>query len=243
MNRTNISRRGAQVIEEMERRDVVVFSSRDVSRFLGLSRGNTHRILTSMEEKGLIVRVERGKYILKTTLDKLDILEVVSHLFSPSYIGFWSALHFHGMTDQIPRKVFVVTTKRKRGTTLMGQEIVYVTVKKEMFFGYEAYGRVIASDREKTIIDCLRQPENAGGMLQISEAITEELDVQRLVEYCLMTGSSAVASRLGFILDKKGLIEVVGELQDMITTYSKLDPLGEKTNLNGKWKIYVNRGI
>jgi len=243
MNGTSISRREAQVIEEMEKRDVVIFSPRDVSHFLDVSRGNTYRIITSMKEKGLIVRIERGKYILKTMFDELDVLEVISQLFSPSYIGFWSALHFHGMTDQVPRKVFVATTKRKRNMSLRGQEIVYVTIKKELFFGYEAYGRVIASDREKTIIDCLRQPENAGGVIQISEALNEDLDVQRLLEYCLMTGSSAVASRLGYILEKKGLIEGGSKLQDMITTYTKFDPIGENLNPNNKWKIYVNREI
>jgi len=243
MNGTSTSRREAQVIEEIEGRDIVIFTPRDVRHFLGISRENTYRIITRMEEKGLLVRLERGKYILKSELEELDILEVVSQLFSPSYIGFWSALHFHGMTDQVPMKVFVATTRRKRNLDLAGQEIVYVTIKREMFFGYESYGKVIASNREKTIIDCLRQPENAGGVVQIFEALTEDLDVSRLIEYCQMTDSSAVASRLGFILEKKGLIERGDELQDMISTYTKLDPLGENTNPNKKWKIYVNREI
>jgi predicted transcriptional regulator of viral defense system len=243
MNGTSISRREAQVINEMEKRDVVIFTPRDVKHFLGVSRGNAYRIINSMEEKGLVERIERGKYILKTRFDELDVLEVVSDLFSPSYLAFWSALHFHGMTDQVPRKIFVATTKRKRNLWLQGQETVYITIKRELFFGYESYGKVIASDREKTIIDCLRQPEYAGGVVQISEAVDESLDLQRLLEYSQRTGSSAVASRLGYILYHKGLIDDKDALKCMITTYTKLDPGGEKVNPDSRWKIYVNRGI
>lgn len=243
MNRTNISRREAQVIDEMENRDLVIFTSRDVMRFLDVSRRNAYRIVNRMEEKGLVQRVERGKFIIKDTMEKLDVLEIVSYLFSPSYIGFWSALHFHGMTDQVPRKVFVATTKRKRNLWLQGQEIVYVMIKRELFFGYEAYGRVIASDREKTIIDCLRHPEYAGGIAQVSNALSENLDIPRLIEYSQMMGSSAVASRLGYILEKKGLIDGYDALQDMITSYTKLDSGGEKVNPDRRWRIYANRGI
>jgi len=226
----------------MGTRDVVIFTPGDVRHFLNVSSRNAYRIITSMEGKGLIERIERGKYILKSMSEELDVLEIVSHLFSPSYVALWSALHFHGMTDQVPRKIFVATTKRKRNLLVQGQEIVYVTIKRELFFGYESYGGVIASDREKTIIDCLRLPEYAGGVDPISDAVDENLDLQRLLEYSQITGSSAVASRLGYILERKGLIDESDVLQRMITTYTKLDPIGEKVNPDSKWKIYVNRG-
>ncbi len=121
MNSMNISRREAQVVSEMKIRDAVVFTPRDVRRFLGISRDNAYRIIMSKKSKGLIERIERGKYILKDVLNELDILEIVSHLFSPSYIAFWSALHFHGMTDQVPRRTFVATTKRKRNLRLQAR--------------------------------------------------------------------------------------------------------------------------
>jgi len=240
MNGTNISRREAQVIYEMKTRDIVVFTPRDVRHFLGVSRDNAYRIINSMDRKGLIERIERGKYILKDVEEGLDVREIVSHLFSPVYIAFWSAMHFHGMTDQVPRKTFVATTKRKRNLWLQGQEIVFVTIKRELFFGYELYGKVIASDREKTIIDCLRQPEYAGGIDQTFDAVDENLDLQSLIEYAKIAKSSAVASRLGYMLDNKGLIDRSDALRQMITTYTKLDPFRGKFEPNSKWKVYVN---
>ncbi|MFP4197712.1 MAG: MarR family transcriptional regulator [Methanomassiliicoccales archaeon] len=236
-----VSRRESQVIDEIERRDMTVFSPTDVRRFLDLSPGNAYRILNNMEEKGLVKRIERGKYVLREKWEEMDLLEIVSELFTPSYIGFWSALHFHGMTDQVPRKVFVTTTKRKRSMELQGQEVYFVTVKRSMFFGYERYGRIVVSDREKTIVDCLRHPEYGGGIRQVAEAIDDSLDESTLVDYAERMGSPTVASRLGYLLDTEGMR--TSGLERLVGGYTKLDPDMDMSNPVSKWKIYANRGI
>lgn len=237
----SIAKREAQVISEIRSRDMVVFTHKDVDRFLGTSKENTYRIIGNMVEKGLVKRVERGKFILSDIWDELDIYEIVPEIFQPSYIAFWSALHYHNMTDQVPRTVFLVTTKRKKSLRFQGQKIKYVTVKKPLFFGYERHGKVVVSDMEKTVIDCLRHPEYSGGISQVREAISDELDTDRLMEYCKLTGSSAVASRLGYLLEEKGLKFEKDELKELIKSYSKLDPAQKGSVLNSEWKLYVKR--
>ena len=240
MEGTSISKRESQLITNIERRDMVVFTPTDIRRFLNLSGVNASRIIQNMNNKGLIKRVERGKYILTVTLNELDVYEIVSELFKPSYISFWSALHFHSMTDQVPRTVFLATTRRKRALRLQGQTIRYVTIKEQMFFGYERLGKVVVSDPEKTVIDCLRHPEYSGGIPQVYRALSKDLDLERLVEYCTRTGSSAIASRLGYILEKKKITFRKDDLKCMVTTYTKLDVECEPIDPDPKWKLYVN---
>lgn len=236
----SISKRGSQVISEIEDRDMIIFTPKDVRRFLGTSRDNTYRIIQNMEDKGLIRRIERGKYILESTLDRLDIYEIVPEIFQPSYIAYWSALHHHDMTEQVPRTVFLATTKRKKPLSLQGQKIRYVTIQERFFFGYERYEKVIVSDREKTLIDCLRNPRYAGGISHIFESIPLDLDTERLIRYCEMIDSSAVASRLGYMLERKG---IQLELKSIIDTYTKLDPEKEMSGLDERWKLYINRRL
>ncbi len=243
MNNPSISGRESQVISEIVDRDMVIFSPRDVRRFLDVSQDNVYRIIQNMERKGLVSRIERGKYILTEVMKKLDILEIVSDIFSPSYIAFWSALHYHKMTDQVPRKVFVATTKRKRPLKFQGQKVKYVTISEDLFFGYKRYGKIIVSDKEKTVIDCLRHPRYAGGVEHIYESIDRSLDLDRIYEYCEKIGSTTLASRLGYMLEKKGIINDGRPLREMITTYTKLDPEGGRENPDPRWKIYANRGI
>ncbi|MFB6215640.1 MAG: type IV toxin-antitoxin system AbiEi family antitoxin [Candidatus Aenigmatarchaeota archaeon] len=238
-----ISERESEVIEEIEKRDMVVFTPDHVKRFLETSKRNAYRILTGMNRKGLAHRLERGKYILEEKWKELDIYEIVTHLINASYLGFWSALHFHHMTEQVPSKVFLATTKRKRSMELQERTVKFVKIKREDFFGYSEYGRTVASTPEKTVIDCLRLPKYAGGIPQVYSALNEEIDVERLVDYASKLGSSSVASRLGYFLERKDMLIRSEELKSNITTYTKLDPSGERENLNKDWKLYVNRSI
>lgn len=240
MNGTAVSGREAEVIEAITSRDLIVFRPRDVRRFLGISARNTYRILDNMVEKGLARRLARGTYVLSETYDSRDSYEIVSHVEPASYVGFWSALHYHGMTEQVPRTIFVAVTKQKRSIDVQGQPVTFVRVKPESFFGYDRYGDVVASDPEKTVIDCLRLPEHAGGIRHVYEAISDEIDVRRLVEYAERLGSGAVAARAGYLLEREGLLDGGGRLLDLVSSYTELDPSGERTNPESRWKLYVN---
>ena len=240
MNSSPISRREAEVIDAITERDLVVFGPREVERFLGVSARNAYRILGRMAEKELIRRLARGRYVLAETYDTLDSYAIASHLEPASYIGFWSALHFHGMTEQVPRTVFVAVTKQKRSLRLQGQEVRFVRVTPETFFGYDRYGEAVVSDPEKTVLDCLRLPKYAGGIRQVEAAITADLDVDRAIRYAERLDSGAVAARLGYLLERKGLLDGGDRLRELVTSYTKLDPSGEQTNPVADWKLYDN---
>lgn len=240
MNSTSISRREAQVIDAIERRDLVVFGPREVERFLDVASRNAYRILDGMLEKGLVHRLNRGRYVLTSTYEELDSYTIASHLEPASYVGFWSALHFHDLTDQVPRTIYLAVTAQRRPLRIHGQEIRFVRVKPEAFFGYDRYGDAVVSDPEKTILDCLRLPDYAGGIRHVAEAITPELDVDRLVRYAFRLDSGAVAARLGYLLDRNGLLDGRDRLQSLVTSYTKLDPAGERTNPVAEWKLYAN---
>jgi predicted transcriptional regulator of viral defense system len=243
MNSTSISRRESEIINKIKEHELVVFTPKDVQRFLGISDRNTYQILQRMKQKNSIINVEQGKYMLKEQWNSLDIYDVASLLITPSYIGFWSALHIHHLTDQVPQKIFVVTTKRKRSQRLQHQKITFVTIKPHWFFGYERYDDLIVSDKEKTIIDCLHIPSYAGGISQIYHALSDELNIERLISYCQQTKSSTIASRLGFLLEKKQLLKDKSSLEEMITSYALIDPEKENKKLNSKWKLYTGGEI
>lgn len=243
MNGTAVSRREAEVIDAIGTRDIVVFEPRDVERFLDVSSRNAYRILGNMADKGLVHRLARGRYVLSETYDELDSYEIASHLEPASYIGFWSALHFHGLTEQVPQTVFVVVTKAKRSLHVQGQQVRFVQVDPETFFGYDRYGHAVVSDPAKTLIDCLRLPEYAGGIAHVFDAIPDTpdaIDIERVVRYAERLGSGAVAARIGYLLERKGLLTDRNRVRDLVTSYTKLDPGGNRTNPIAEWKLYAN---
>jgi predicted transcriptional regulator of viral defense system len=126
---------------------------------------------------------------------------------------------------------------------LQHQKITFVTIKPDWFFGYERYDDLIVSDKEKTIIDCLHIPSYAGGISQIYHALSDELNIERLISYCQQTKSSTIASRLGFLLEKKQLLIDKSSFEEMITSYALLNPEGDNKKLNSKWKLYTGGEI
>lgn len=231
-------------MEEVESRDMVFFTPQDVARFLELDRSAAYNLLSGMKDKGLVKTVESGKYLLSDTYKNRDVYELASNILDASYLGFFSALHFHGLTDQVPQEVQVATTKRKNNDIrIQGRKIEFVTVSKKHFFGYSSYGRVVASDPEKTVIDSLRLPGKSGDLSNVTEMDFDSLNAERLVGYAERTGSSAVASRLGVLLDEKGVGFDREKLQDTVSHYSMFDPSRPEEKPVEEWKIYLNRGI
>ncbi len=140
----------------------------------------------------------------------------------------------------MPRAIFVAVTSQRRALHIHGQEVRFVRVKPPAFFGYERYGETVASDPEKTVLDCLRLPDHAGGVRHVAASIPDDLDVDRAIQYARRLESGAVADRLGYLLERKGLIDRTERLRDLITSYTKLEPAGDRTNPVADWKLYVN---
>lgn len=246
VNSTPITKREAEVIDAVSSRDLVVFEPGDVERFLDVSARNAYRILHGMTDKDLATRLSRGKYVLTETYDRLDSYAIASHVEPASYVGFFSALHFHGLTEQVPRTIFVASTTQRRSLRVQGQEVNFVRIKPAVFFGYERYGDAVVSDPEKTILDCLRHPSYGGGIRHVYDSIPDDVDIDRLVRYAERLDSGAVAARVGYLLDRKNVFEQADRLderdrlRDLLRSYTTLDPSGDRTNPVADWKLYAN---
>ena len=134
-------------------RHIPVFTLDDTVKILHKNRAYTILFLHRCVKKGFVGRVERGLYYVK---ERYNEYEIASHVVNPSYVSMISALAYYGLTTQIPRVVYVVSTKRHgalRGVA--GFDIVFKKIKKEMLFGYrkEADGNIFVADPEKALID------------------------------------------------------------------------------------------
>jgi predicted transcriptional regulator of viral defense system len=166
------------------------------------------------KEAGLADQVEKGQYLLlglEPALVLSNPLCIANQLVDPCYIGYWSALHFHGFTTQTPHTVFCATSRKKNPVTYRDQTYRYVLVKPHKFFGYqrERIGGlpVLVADEAKTIMDSLDQPRYAGGLSEVGQALNTalpNLEVELLVDYAVRMADKSLASRLGDLLEQLG---------------------------------------
>jgi predicted transcriptional regulator of viral defense system len=208
-------------------------------------------ILSRMEEKGSIERIERGKYLiipLSSEKGKYTLHEFViaSYLVEPYAISYWSALHYYGLTEQIPGTVFVQTPARKKKNLMeiFGVNYQIVRMKEDKFFGIRKEWieetSVSITDKEKTIIDCLDKPHYAGGIIEAAKALkNSSLDYDKLRTYAIRMDNFAVIRRLGYLCERMGV--PLDLPQPRSKSYLLLDPtMPAKGENDAKWRLKIN---
>jgi predicted transcriptional regulator of viral defense system len=240
------------LLDELSKKKV--FTIKDAEQISKTNKDVLKVILSRLEKKGWIERIEKGKYLvipLGTEKGKYTLHEFVlgSYLIDPCIISYWSALNYYGLTEQIPRTVFIQTTSRKKHqeVTVFGITYKIIRIKEEKIFGIEKAWfeeiQINLTNREKTIIDCLDKPQYAGGIIEVAKALrTEEYDKKTLVKYAKKINNTGVIRRLGYICD---FLKIQINLSDIKTrNYLKLDPILPETNeLNAKWNLIINEEL
>ena len=243
------------VAQRLRQRDLFYFTPALLADLFRLDRRQAYRVIARLKGDGLIAEVEKGKYLL-LGLEPERVLSnplfIACHLVAPSYVSYWSALHFYGFTEQVPLTTFVATTKKKRPVTFRDFRFRFVTIKPRKFFGYrrEMLGDlpVIVADEAKAIVDSLDLPDYAGGVAEVARALRAALDmpdVQRpaadvdtLVRYANRMEDRSLGSRLGFLLETLG-----HSAEGLIRSASpiKLDPSGSRVGETApRWQVLVN---
>jgi len=172
-------------------------------------------------------------------------------------------LHYHGLTEQLPRRVFILTTTatsapRVRGTKSKASSLGYpigettyqfIQVKPERFFGtrraWIGESRVAITDPERTLLDGLSRPQYCGDFAEVLHAFEvrgDHLRTDRIIDYARRL-DTAVSKRLGWVLENQGTSpERIAALEKVpIKGYRKLDPTGpRKGPLNRRWMIQEN---
>ncbi len=244
MEYKGMSAREVRLLDRMEAEGLVVFTTSDARRVMGVGRDDAHRILSRMTAKGHLVRLERGKYIDARSARELDVYEVASHIVEPSYLSLWTGLHVHGLTTQVPRTVFVIVTSPRKGLDVMGSPVRFVSVRHRLFFGYASHGGRVVAEVEKLLLDCLVFPQHSGGWDEVVCSFENAaLDPERVMDYALMTGSPTLCSRLGYTLERLG-VEFDAERLSRASYHGRvtLDPSrpsgrGERS---ARWNLDIN---
>lgn len=247
------------LLASLAERGANIFTLKDVTSTLDITYENAKVIVNRLVKKVWLIRLTRGKYLIVPLEAGVKSLYtehgfvIASHLIDPYYIGYGSALNYHGLTELVPSAVFVVSSKRYKNRTILHTKFRFITVTKLKMFGLEELiisgTKVKISDLEKTIADCLDHPEHCGGMDEIAKSIFFEhkaLDMKKIITNAKKMGNKTIIKRLGYLLELfdyhkyKYLFDNI----ELSKGYPKLDPkLPKKGNFNDRWKLLLNTEI
>ena len=240
--------------------------ARELAPRVGLNDAYVAESLYHLRRNNWIVSLRRGLYALSSTVPGVAAaheFEIAMALVEPAAISHWSALHHHGLTEQVPRHVFVLTTKgtwiprskdsrprQPSGSYTVGDTTFrFVQVRGDRFFGTERVwvgdARVSFTDLERTLLDGLSMPQHCGDFTEVIHAFhlaTDRLDAGRIAGYAARMGVTT-AKRLGWMLEAQGVASP--ELERLaalpIKGYRKLDPTGPRRGpCNSRWMVQEN---
>jgi predicted transcriptional regulator of viral defense system len=239
-----------------------VITSTAASKTLALDNKRTAAKLTSLVDRGWLRRVRRGVYLVVpleaepgSTTIAADPWILAREVFSPCYIGGWSAAEYWELTEQIFRPTLVVTAAaiRSKSIELVGQEyrlfrVPASRVQIETSVWRDSV-RVKVSSRERTIVDCVRNPALSGGVGHLILMMKEyanhpEHDFKKLLNEAREADSGAVWKRLGYLTEILWPKEesIVSEASRKLTAGNiKLDPLVKaRGKLVKRWGVWSN---
>lgn len=238
--------------------------ARELAPDVDLSEGYFRQALHHLTKAGWLVRLRKGLYALSSSVPGTTAaheFEVAMALVEPAAISHWSALHHHGLTEQAPRKIFVMTTtgaavprsrkvkSKTEGYSVGDMVYQFIQVKPRRFFGTEKIwvneARVTITDPERTLLDGLMMPKHCGDfgeVLHSFEVRGDRMDLARIIDYALKL-DAVVAKRLGWVLENQSVASDLLEplLKKQVKDYRSLDPTGpRKGPCNRRWMIQEN---
>jgi len=256
--RAGLTRNESLLLSSLSEKGKTIFRIEDIVNELGCSYGYAKVLANNLGKKKWLILLRRGVYLIvplsagvKSHYTEHEFV-IASHLFSPYYIGYWSALNFHRFTEQTPFTVFVATTRRVSNREVLNIRYSFITLSEGKFFGFTptAIGtyKINISDREKTLVDALDHPEYCGGMHEVAKCLLNargKVSIENIVGYAERMGNTAIIKRLGYLIESLGIdvdTKIPARMRAMISPgMSALDPtMPKKGTYNTRWNLLLN---
>ncbi len=230
------------LLEFLDNHEIDIFNKKFV-----VSNNFSEESLRNLVNTNYFRTIENGKYVRHNFSDENVI---GSFLSKDGGVAYWTAMNFHGLTEQIPNLVYVQTSHTKENKTIFGVRYKFIKVKPDKLLGFQAMGygnhQFQISDIEKTIVDCFDLPGYGGGYAEIIKAFGRaDLRPQKMVKYCKAINNIAVVKRLAFLselLMKPDMDYFLKYAQSVKNEkYNLFESDGEKNGkTNRRWRLIMN---
>lgn len=236
-----------------------IFTLEDVMKTMAVSKWAASRAMQRWQHKGLIRLIRRNLYTtidLATDKPSTDRFEVASRISATSYVGWHTAMEYHGLGHQMFFHVYVGSESRFKCFTYDGINFDYYAaplpaIADAGVIVSESNPNVKLTDLERTLIDCCDRVDRAGGAEELMHCIASVvlLDEEKLSRYLAMYNKAYLYQKVGFILE---CIKSQASITDrMIEHCNKhgalhvkyLTKAGDSNRYVSKWKLYVPDSI
>ena len=163
-------------------------------------------LLYKYSRRNSIVRIRRNVYLPTNPVDGFvdeNKYEIGCNSVPGSYLSYHSAMEFYGLQNQVWNRIYLSSAKRFRPFEFEFVEYMYAPDRhREGIVRPAEHVSVRVTDMERTILDCIDQPDLAGGLEELvyNLELMGTVDEDRLLRYLPLYGKSVIYQKTWFNL-------------------------------------------
>lgn len=158
------------------------FTQKTLKEITGIKKENSFfSVLKKLIRNGVLVKIERGKYILEKR--QIDDFSLANFLYQSSYVSFESALNFHGILSQFPYEITSATTRKSLTKSFEGKTFSYVHLDKKFFTGYEKKNGMLIAEPEKALADQQYLKSKGRKTINFDELDLKQINITKFNQY------------------------------------------------------------
>lgn len=232
-----------------------IFSLEDVMDALSVTKPSAAKLLQRLRDKGIVQHIRKNLYTaieLASGQPLVDKYEVGSSVSPTSYIGWHTALEFHGLAHQVFYNAYVGSESRFNRFTFGGTEFEHCVAP----ISADAQAGVITptlsphvrvTDLERTFVDCCDRLDRSGGAGELFHCLEGivMLNEDKLRGYLQLYDKAFLYQKTGFMLERiQAQAHISGELigfcrKQAGNSVKRLTNASDSTHYVSRWKLYV----
>ena len=251
MKNTIISGKNSELLENLIIKYGQIVTAQQIYSEAGafMNHKQTQYLITILTKQGWLVRIKKGLYAVSDLSTRgflsLSSYVVANLLVKDSYVSFESALHHHGMFDQLTNKIISVSLKMYKTVRLQDIEYSFVKTKTDYYFGWlevdidNKIARIATA--EKALVDMVNFHRSTYAVDLVIEKLREhknDLDFVRLNE-SIGKLSMTTVKIFGFIFDLLNIDS--GQLLIITKKNRRAHRMTVNAEIfNSKWRLYYD---
>jgi predicted transcriptional regulator of viral defense system len=259
MTSKGIGNEGRQKLATIAKIAKGILTPKLVYEALNVSPQEAGRLLSRWHQQGWVKRIKRGVYIFVAVDDLTGELSIedpwilADHLFSPGYIGGFSAIKHWDFSEQLFETTTFFTSKQiKERLPIIGNTRFQLkNIAPYKIFGTQPVWRedvkILVSDPTKTIVDLFDDPTIVGGMRIVQDIFQEYkeskfFDIEKFISYSEKMRNKTIIKRFGFFMEVIGYYSLIEKYKlptKISSGYSLFDPSVNNTAVIRKWNLKV----
>ncbi len=251
MKYTAISTKNSELIENLIIKHGQIVTTQQIfaeaSAFL--THKQTQYLITTLTKQGWLMRIKKGFYTISDLSTRgflsLSPYLIANVLVKDSYVSFESALHHHGMFDQLTNKIISVSLKMRKTVQLQNIEYAFVKTKVSHYFGWQevTIDNLVAriATPEKALVDMINFHKSVYSIDLVIEKLREQkfnLNFARLNGY-ISKMSMTTVKIFGFIFDLMN-IDSSKLLKQAKSVKGAHRMIANAKTFNAKWRLYFH---